>query len=250
MNWRDIPGHPAGLALLAASAVLAGIVASLPAAADWSDRAPRLLLLGAGAFAACAAVVFRWPPSALELRRVRAARREIARILADRRGSVANAHKATWDRLTSEALLRLDEEIVPALVQLLARRAGLARHLTAYQDARRSSPDPALLEELRATENRQQLAITLAVQWVVNAEATLIAVVQEMGDIATLTRLESWLGDLASLHDELVHTLIEHPSPPEPNPMLDAQGELPALRLRSHRQNPRLCRRLRRIRTA
>jgi hypothetical protein len=226
MIWRQSLGHPVGLALLGGGALLAGLLALLPALAAWSERAPAMLLVGLAAYGATAGVAARWPASPQELRRLRAARREIARLLTERHRPLTPDLRPEWDDLASEALLEIDEEIAPALVQLLIRTADLNRHLTAYEDTRRHPPDPLVLEDLWGIHTRQRAAIATCVQRVVNSEAALLALLQEPGDAGLLDRLRRWVGDLAALHSELALALTGPPVVlPEHQPVIPTPEE-------------------------
>src|SRR5438067_1622222 len=106
--------------MLGAGALLAALLARMPALATWSERALIVLLLGLGAYGASAVVVARWPPTAPELRRLRAARREIGRLLNIDASRIDDqvyyggwSHE--WESLGIEAMNRLNEEIAPAL---------------------------------------------------------------------------------------------------------------------------------------
>jgi hypothetical protein len=207
--------------MLGAGALLAALLSLLPPLATWSERALVLLLLGVSGYVASAVVVARWPPSPPALRRLRAARREIDRLLAERGTFVSTALRPQWDQLAADALLRLDEEIAPALVQLLDRSAGLRRHLAAYERDQRPAPDPAMLDQLRGIQARQDAAVAACVKGAVDAEGSLLALLQEHDDAALLGRLRSWVADLAGLHTRLAEALAGERPSQRPAPVLE-----------------------------
>ncbi len=209
MSWRRGISHPIGLTLLGCSVVLAALLAGLPAAGALSGRALTVLLVGIGFYVACVGVVALWPPSPPELARFRAARREIARLLGARQISVEI--RPEWDLVVANAVVKLDEEISPALTQLLAQRDDLRRYLSTHDRSNEGAPDPASLERLRQIRVRQDTAIATCLQRVVNAEATLIERLQESLDTRLVERLRLWVENLAAANNAIVETLESSP---------------------------------------
>jgi hypothetical protein len=213
VRWREGLSHPLGVTLLTTSGLLAALMVGLPALATWSDRSFLMLLLGIGAYGASAAVAARWPPSPAELARLRAARQEIARLLVERRGSASGAVRPEWDRLASEALTTLDEDIAPALAQLLARREYLARHLGAFDRGIDRGADPVLLDTLRGDHARDIVAVATGLKGVVNAEVTLIGLLVEGEGAVVADGLRRWVADLVAVHAALAVALERRPLP-------------------------------------
>jgi hypothetical protein len=240
VRWREGLGHPVGLTLLAASGLLAALMFGLPALATWSDRSLLILLLGIGAYGASAAVVARWPPDPPELARLRAARREIARLLAERRASVSGEARLEWDRLASEALTVLDEDIAPALAQLLARRVYLARHLAAFDRGGDRGADLALLEALRGDHLRDNVAVATGLRGVVNAEVTLIGLLAEGEDAVVTDRLRCWVADLVAVHTALAIALERRPPQPARTPLPTAPSSIPGALPKPDLERPNL----------
>ena len=82
--------------------------------------------------------------------------------------------------MLDDALREIDDEIVPAMREILERKDDLAGHLALYYErGELPLPEPAQLARLTEIHNRQRRAITACVQQAANAEATLEAILQE-----------------------------------------------------------------------
>lgn len=207
MRWRAGLLHPVGLAVLSCSVLFGGLLAGVPGLAERSDRAPVVVWVGIAAYAASAAVAACWPASPAALRRIRAARRDIARLLADGIKAASPGLHPEWDRLAAEALTKLDEEIGPDLTQLLDRTNDLRKHLVAYERTRRTRPDEGLVERLRSIGARQEEAVSTCVQQIVNAEATLMGLLQQGSGPGVVERLRPWVAGLGAIQAELAGAL-------------------------------------------
>lgn len=201
--------HPFGLLLLAATALLAIAMAMLPLLAPWQGRVVWVLLLGVCGYLATALVVLTAPSSPMpaEERRLRAIRRSIADRLAERRAQDAAGGNSELTRLLTDAVVQLDEEVIPALRQLGERERGLARHLSRYESGALPRPDPHVLQRLQTIHARQQTAVQECIQAAVNADAALIALLQEGDDAKVAARAQAWSRDLIALYDSLAEVL-------------------------------------------
>jgi len=199
--------HPFGLLLLAASALVAGAMAMLPALAPWAARAPWVLLLGVLGYVAGAVVVMTAPstPASAELRQLVAIRESIAARLAERRAASQGNSELT--RLLADAVVQLDEEVIPALKQLLERQQQLAKYLARYEKGELPKPDAVVLDRLEAIHARQRAASEECIRHAVNADAALIALLQEGDDAKVAARAQAWSRDLIALYDSLAEVL-------------------------------------------
>src|SRR5438067_2289656 len=127
--------HPYGLALLGASVALAFAMFALPALRQWSDRALLILALGALAYSASAGVALFSRPdvAAPELRKLRAIRQAIATRLAERQAAERRDGPSELTAVLSEAIVHLDDDVIPALQQLVERQRVLGDHLSRYE---------------------------------------------------------------------------------------------------------------------
>ena len=107
----------------------------------------------------------------------------------------------------TDAIRHLDDQLVPALTQLVERRANVQRELRRYERNELQAPDPALLERLRRLHDRLQTAIDDCVQQAANAYAMLVALLQEGGDESVARRARAWSEGLTGLYDSLVDVL-------------------------------------------
>jgi len=201
--------HPFGLLLLAATALLAIAMATLPALAPWQARAAPVLLMGLVGYAATVLVVrtASAAPMPAEEHRLRAIRRSIADRLAERRARDASQGSSELTRLLADAVVQLDEEVIPALRQLIEREQGLARHLSRYESGELPRPDPHVLQRLQAIHARQQAAVQECIQAAVNADGALMALLQEGDDARVAARARTWSKDLLALYDSLAEVL-------------------------------------------
>jgi hypothetical protein len=214
VSWRDRLGHPVAVALLAGSLLVAGSLASLPTLATWSERALAFVLLGLSGYAAAVLVVSRWPPVPPELLRVNIARRNIGRLLKEREKTTLQETRPEWLGSGAEVLLKIDEEITPALVLLLNRRADLARYLAAHEQGQRPALDIEVLQRLHDMRTRQDEAASTCVRRIVNAEATLVALVQNRDDASLAHQLRALVDQLGTLHASLADSLESRPLQP------------------------------------
>ena len=215
--------QPLALVLLGAGLVLAIAMAVVPALDPWSGRAPLVFGLGLLAYFATVVIFACCQPEvrAPEVRQVQGVRAAIARRLASVR-----YERPAWAPIVAKAIDTLDDQILPALRQLVLRQRGLADYLCRYdavteQTARGRgappealpAPDPAVLERVRVTFKRHREAIDECVQQAVNAEATLVALLAAGDDAEVGTKAREWAGDLLALHDFLDEALRGDPPP-------------------------------------
>ena len=195
--------HPLGLAVLSASLLLAALAQTRASASPLSAGA--LFGWGLLAYAFIVLVAARtsvrpWHP---ELQRLLTVRKAIARGISRRQSSGGSASHPELAALLSQGLIHLDEEIVPALAQLLDRKAGLSEHLALYETGKLPSPDPVVLERLRAASARQQAAVDRGVQQVANAEGTLVELLEQADWSDPAGGLQAWVDELVSIHDAI-----------------------------------------------
>lgn len=196
--------NPTGLAMLALSVLLALALATQPALERWAPRSPLVLALGLLAYLATAAI-YAWPRGeAPELREVKRIRDSLAARLSQRRAAEARDGRADVTRALEDAVKRFDDELIPALTQIVERHRVLGEYLARFQRRGAPRPEPDVLDRLTTIYRRQADAITAAVQQAINADAMLLALINESTDEATVaTEAKNLSNDLVALHDSL-----------------------------------------------
>jgi hypothetical protein len=202
--------HPFGLYFLALSLALAAAILLLPPLRPPADRAIWMLGLGALSYLATITVLLIFPggPMFTELESVGATRDAIASLARDlaRRDGVDGPSALTL--ALNRAVVRLDDEIIPALRQLLSRARDLGRQLDLYASGKLQEPDPAFVERLQAIHYRQRHAAGECARQAANAHAALVALLQEGDDDQRIEEQASELaGGLLAIHDALVELL-------------------------------------------
>jgi hypothetical protein len=219
--WAAVT-HRVALALLGASLLLSLAMHWLPALRPWSGEARWVLLLGFAAYLAVVAIVYwmRPTPAAPELRRLREIRHDIAALLVQQKRLPGGRQNAVLIGILSDAIRHLDEQVIPALEQLVERRANLGRVLRRYERGQAQAPGPELLERLQMLHARLMAAIEECVQQAANAYAMLVALLQEGDDENVAARARAWAEDLTRMYDALTEVLrgTEEPAHAEDRP--------------------------------
>jgi hypothetical protein len=208
MAMREAMSHPLALVFLTGSLTIAGAMVLLPALDRWSDRAVWMALLGIISYAGIIFVLRKAPPgvSAPELKKLVAIRRAIASRLEElRRGG--SGQRTDLTEALEDAIRQLDEQVVPSLTELVTRQQRLVTHLARYEKGELPAPDPEVLARLERIRSRQREAIDECVRQASNADATLVALLQENDDIRLAASVRAWAGDLLALHDALTEVL-------------------------------------------
>src|SRR4051812_8653625 len=133
----------------------------LPMLRQWSGQAVWVLLLGVAAYLAVAGIVYFSAPTspAPELLEVRRIRHGIAALLAERQAARGTQRDPVLIGALTDAIRHLDEQVIPALRQLIERRWSLERELGRYQRGELHAPAPEVLERLQKLHARLQVAI-------------------------------------------------------------------------------------------
>ena len=206
MSIRRAILNPVGLVLLVASALLGG-TATISALATWSDRLFWVAPWGLLAYAVTVAVV-AWPrtidPSIRMVRRIRAglAVRLREQAAADRIGA-----PSPIAAMLTEALTRLDDEILPALERIVERNSALDEQLRRYASGSLAAPKSDVLERLEEIRSRQREAIATCVSQVASADAALLALAQESNEPEVIGEAEKWVRNLLAAHGALIELL-------------------------------------------
>src|SRR5438128_777039 len=186
-SWRAALGHPAAIGLAVCSVALWAALVWLPLLKPWSDYATWLLAWGAVGYAAAVFVLrgSRPDPTIVasgspEIRQLHAIRQAIAHLLHTRETIEVQTTELT--RVLGEAVQTLDEQIEPTLRELVQREQELRRHLAQWERGELPPPDASVLDRLRAIQARQRSAIDACIQQAANAQATLVALLQEGED--------------------------------------------------------------------
>jgi hypothetical protein len=157
---RGLRVHPLAVGLLLASLALAAACQWLPALRAWSWLAGWMVVWGAAALAVTL-VGLRWSrrfSDPVELLELHAIRQALARRLGQQRSNQRD-RPSTWTDILSEAIERIDDDIEPALRELLIRHSSVSRHLRLYERGSLPLPDNEIVERLRAIERRHRAAI-------------------------------------------------------------------------------------------
>ncbi len=206
---RAALGNLCGLTLLGLSLVVAAASLSPLVAAGWSGRALWLVACGLAAYCISVGVVARTSArvDASAVREVRRVRDRLAGLLRSERLS-GHAAAAAFVRTIHETVAQLDEEVMPALEQLAARHESVTANLARYANGELAAPDADVLERLRAVEERQRAAMAACVHQTVNAEAAVLAIINDNRDcdvVADDARTRT--ARLLDLHDALQEML-------------------------------------------
>jgi len=206
--------HPLAVALLLTSLALAGACQWLPPLRAWAWLAGWLVVWGVGAYAVTM-IGLGWAgrlSEPLELRELHAIRQALARRLTQQRAREREGPATTWTSVLSEAVERIDDDVEPALRELLLRHESVSRHLRLYESGRLPLPDQEFVRRLRTIEWRQRAAIDESVRQASNAEAALLALLEERHDGDVAERARGWTDELLLLHDTLVSALSGDPN--------------------------------------
>ena len=200
--------HRVALALLGVSLLLSIAMLVVPALRPWSGQAVLVLILGVAAYLLIVAIAYWSRPrtSSPELRRLRKIRHGIAALLHDLQATRGARQDPVLIGTLTDAIDHLDEQLIPALQELIERRFSLERQLGRYERGELPAPDPGVLARLREIHERQQTAIAECVRQAANAHATLVALLQA-GDESVAGRARAWAADLTTLYDSLAEVL-------------------------------------------
>ncbi len=209
MPVRATLGHPFGLTLLMATFLLAAAMRFLPMLERWSAQVPWVLAWGLLAYAATVIALRRSPAgmSGPELRKLQSIRRAMEARLAERRAAEGSKRPSELTRILSEAIRQLDEQVEPALYQLLERQRVLSGYLLGIEKGSLPEPGRDVLERLRAIHARQRAATEECVQQAANAAGTLVALLQEGDDARIAGQARTWAKDLLTLYDAIAGVL-------------------------------------------
>jgi hypothetical protein len=193
--------------LLGISLVLAAVLA---AREPWSwPLAGALVGWGVLAHAGVVMAAIRWPagPLSPEIQRLRTVRQAMADDID--RWTAARAGQAASEACSvlTQGLERFDEEIVPPFRQLVDRKEDLRQHLSRYRAGRLPPPEMQMLDRVQAIYGHQQGAVDRCIQQAVNAEASLIALLQQEEEAALVMGLRAWAAGLADVHSGLADHL-------------------------------------------
>lgn len=146
----------------------------------------------------------RWPSPELNalyaVRAAVAARRDEAR---------KQRRPADLVNVLDETVARFDSQLLPALHQVVARERELSRHLASYHRGDLPMPDPAVLDRLQRIEQRLRATMRECLQEAANADAALVALLQDGPTGRTVERVRSWSSELLGIHDALSALLTE-----------------------------------------
>jgi hypothetical protein len=206
---REALTHPTALIFLAASLALAAAIAWLPGLDSWSGRAVWMLALGICSYAGVVFVLRNTRPavSAPELKKLIAIRRAIASRLREMSRAGGGDQRTELTEALEDAIRQLDSQIIPAMTELISRQQRLVSHLAHYQDGALPSPDPEILARLERIRSRQREAMDECIRQASNADATLVALLQEGDDSSLAASARAWAQDLLALHDALTEVL-------------------------------------------
>jgi DNA-binding CsgD family transcriptional regulator len=107
----------------------------------------------------------------------------------------------------AEATRHMDRRLLPTLRQIAVRNAALTTQLERYRTAELPAPDARLLERLKAIHSTQIEAIAACVQQASDADATLLALIQQADEAGVAEEARLWATDLLDVADALTAVL-------------------------------------------
>jgi hypothetical protein len=202
--------HPFGMTVIVVSVVLSALLLTVPGLERWSPRASWVLMLGLATYVAIVFATAHTQPSvsAPELRTMHSVRKAFAARHAELSASSAGG-QAELTSVLDAAVRQLDEVVVPALSKVIVRNQRLARHLRRYEEGDLPAPDPEVLARLERIQTRQREVIAECVRQASNADAALVALLQEHDDRTMAASAAAWAADLLGLHDALSEVLSD-----------------------------------------
>ena len=201
--------HGAALVLLGASLLLGIAMLTLPILRPWYGQAVWVFLLGFACYLLIVAIVYWLRPTrrSPEVRELLRLRRRIAALHVELQRRPGARPNAVLIRKLDDAVRLLDEHLIPALQELVERRANLQRDLRRYERGEIRAPSPEMLRHLHEMLEHQNAAIDGCVQQAANAYAALIALLQVANDEDVANRAQEWAEGLATLYNALVDVL-------------------------------------------
>ena len=205
--------HPVGVTVLCVSLGLALAMATLPALYPWSGRSGWVLLWGLAGYLCIVVAARLLPPSTpaprSELRPLLRIREEIAGRLRRVQQPSGSGRRVELESVLEDGLGQIDDQIMPAMRELLDRQAELLAHLSLFARGKLPLPDRPHLERLNEIRDRRQRVIDACLQQAANADATLEAILQEGNDAVIADRARAWSDDLVFLHDAIKEAMQE-----------------------------------------
>lgn len=201
---RAALGNWLGIILLSVGAAAAVVIAVVPGfKAPW--LVPAAILLGLAAYGLTVLVYYWVPESVAESEQVKALRR-LRDSIAER--LQAQGQGEALGPVLSDALRRLDQEMIPAVQRLAQRHALLCRDLGRFRSGEILSPDRERMEQLTKLQERQELAIETVGRQAANAYASLIMLIQQTDDDARLAAdAKQWSNELFETQENLSQLL-------------------------------------------
>ena len=215
-----------GLVLLLSSLVVAGLMWGLAPASYWPGRALAVVALGVLAYATAVVAAVRWPPSPPVIRRIRAARKRVRRLIRDR---ARTARGAARDQLTDQAhlaLQKVDDVIVPAFESLVRLNLSLGERI-AELERTDPPPSPDVLARSRAIFEQRRAAIASCAQFAADAQAELVELLHEADEEVLRRRLADWTKALDRLLSAVDTAIVGPAPPPSAMPTVEAVDAAP-----------------------
>ena len=109
--------------------------------------------------------------------------------------------------MLAESIRHMDHRLLPTLRQIAVRNSSLTTQLERYRTSELPAPDARLLERLREIHTKQIEAIEACVQQASNADATLLALIQQADEAGVAEEARLWAADLLDVADGLAAVL-------------------------------------------
>jgi hypothetical protein len=201
--------HPIPIVFLLAGVLFAAALLIIPALSSFASRAGPVALVGVIAYAA-AAMIVALPGRRLDhpaLRDLRAIRRTMATRLALLTNERSDIEASSLATVLSDAVRRLDRDILPACETIVSHQLALSEQLGAYRTGRLPTPDNPTLLRLQEIYRRQEKTLAACVRQAANADAALLALTQEADDDQVVRDADQWARGLVDTLDALAGML-------------------------------------------
>jgi hypothetical protein len=206
--WAAL-SHRVAFALLGSSLLMAAAMHWIPFLRPWSGQAGWMVGLGLLCYLAIAAIAFwsRPKPAGPEIHELRKIRHQIAALYVRLQQASGRRPNAVLLRILAEAVTRLDDQLIPALRELVEKRDTLRRDLRRFERGQIRAPSAEMMQHLRGVLAQYEAGIDECLQHAADAYGTLIRLLQMNNDDDVANRARAWADDLMGLHDAMLEVL-------------------------------------------
>jgi hypothetical protein len=201
--------HQAALVVLGISLVLGIAMLEAPPLRPWSGQAQWMFVLGLLCYLAIVAIAFwsRPKPAGPELHEIRKIRHQIAALYTRLQQAPGRSPNTVLLQKVAEGVTLLDQQLIPALCELIEKRDTLRRVLRRYERGQIRAPSSEMLAHLQGVLARYEVGIDECLQHAADAYGRLITLLQLGDDDDVANRARAWADDLKRLHDAMLEVL-------------------------------------------